>query len=177
MSRAFMVLAVLAGARLVRVSGTATHVHTTQPCKGGVRVTQEDFKHETTVLADQTFTIYRGGPLNTVQSPQGAPLKTFKTDGKGRFSVQLAPGTYCIMQGAPPPPRDGAEEAKAKSIGEGPPDQNHKGHPQQSPEPPQCDTVLPVDTTGESAAVIRVSSTNRCNGPWNEPGYDGPMPP
>jgi hypothetical protein len=173
MTRAALLLAVLAGAKVV-VSGSAEREQTTYPCKGGVHVSEEMIQHQTQLLRGAAFTFYAG------DAPTGAPRGTVKTNAEGKFSIKLAPGRYCVVQGeppAPPAPRDAG-------VDSGPPAPPHKrqftGSPEdmeEEPPQPTCDTLLDVPAEGTSTALIRLSSSNKCPGPWNKSGYRGPMPP
>ena len=79
------------GGGSVQVSGKAEEYH---PYCGGAYPSEEDLLAQETPwpLANRTFEVYAGERSDTV------PVTSFLTDGEGRFTLWLDPGTYCVVE-------------------------------------------------------------------------------
>jgi hypothetical protein len=168
--RVLIVFALLAGAKKVHVSGTATHVHETWPCLGGVRITPEMVHRKTQLLGQAEFTLYAGD----TGAPTGPPVARLKTDAKGQFSIDLAPGAYCVVQGAPAPRPDAGVELESAALEPSP---DSEAECLRQLDEPKCAARIDVPPSGTTEASFHVYSRNQCNQPWARPCYRGPAPP
>jgi hypothetical protein len=161
--------------RLRTVAGVAESViHPPTPCRGGVRVTEEelaaeDAKIQRNVLSSQKFTVIAGS------SRTGKVVAKFTTDRAGKFSLRLRAGEYCIAQGhvgsAKPPKNDPAAPVAAPSP-------NVDADCLRARSMPTCDAMIYVqDTTASKVKLELHTYTQGCQAQWAQPCWRGPMPP
>ena len=168
-----LALLVLSGSPLVEVSGIAQRHHTTNPCMGGVRITEDMIEHQRAPLPKQPLTFIAG------TSVWGTVSARTTTDAQAAFRVSLAPGAYCVVFGEPPvrpPPVDaGTSAVLASGTTNGLYDAQclrELENPQ-----PRCVSMIHVPDGGMKNAVIELASSNRCTQQWAHPCWRGPMPP
>jgi len=159
-----------AAPRARRVTGTVERaIHAQGPCRGGVRVTNEEMeewqaKTQRSTIAKTTFTVFAGNRR------VGKPVTRFKTDGAGRFAVSLPEGTFCVMTGA---------------LTEATPDKSPvaaaPGHDIDAEclrdRALTCDAELYVVKDGPRDLKVTLDTYTPCPQQWAQPCYRGPMPP
>ncbi len=172
MLRFALILSLLANADggpapLRRVSGTASHIQTTHPCRGGAAVMPEEIHSQTTPLAGQTVTVLQG-------APDGVVVAKAKADAAGHFELRLPPGRYCVRLGdvgperAPEPPSPlppAGQYTDARCMWD-------RAHPA-----PRCDANVEVGASDVGGLVVATYGSNTCSQQWAQPCWRGPMPP
>lgn len=154
----------------VALSGTASRVHATVPCRGGAAILPSEFEHESQPLVQQVLTVSVG------EVPGGKVVARPKTDRAGGFALSLAPGVYCVVVGEPRPSPPEEEPARPVASGAGP----HLdpaclaelAHPT-----PRCDARWIVGKGSPTKVSVSLYSSNTCPQPWAHPCWRGPMPP
>jgi hypothetical protein len=165
---------VSAAPRVLRVTGTVERaIHAQGPCRGGVRVTNEEMeaweaKTQRSPLAKSTFTVFAG------QRRVGKPVTRFKTDGAGRFEVRLPEGVFCVMAGAL---GESAEHAKAAVTAPAAPKSQYVDAECLRERAFTCDAQLYVRKDDARDVKVTLDTFTPCPQQWAQPCYRGPMPP
>jgi hypothetical protein len=144
---------------LVRVSGRAT-LETHYCAGGGARVTPEMYdqaRRTAPITAD--LLVLRGKEIDPRE-----PDATIRPDAQGRFTVELAEGTWCVFLASRRPigpfPTEkvgGRDAACLEQVAR------------------TCDAVWTI--TGKPPAEPDIAIPEPCPQVFNQPCYSGPMPP
>jgi hypothetical protein len=159
-----------AAPRVRRLTGTVERaIHAQGPCRGGVAVTNKemeewDAKTERSPIAKTTFTIFAGNRR------VGKPVTRFKTDGAGRFAVNLPEGVFCVMAGA-------LEEAATEKAPAPAAPGRYIDADCLRDRALVCDAELYVGKDATRDVKVTLDTYTPCPQQWAQPCYRGPMPP
>jgi hypothetical protein len=143
------------------VSGKVEQVSSV--CGGGAAITRAQIEAlpPPAPIAGREFLVVAGDRITGAR-----PSARFTSRADGSFSTRLPPGTWCIFEASRRPTDDHAAPPAAPraSLDSDCLEEQRR----------RCDLVLPVKSDIKDA---RITFTQRCSEPWNQPCYHGPMPP